>query len=61
MAAQRPHRHLRRGRSLRTYLKNVAAGTYQMPIAGMFSLDQVQAAHTAMEKGTHIGKFILQP
>ncbi len=42
-------------------LENVAAGTYQMPIAGTFSLDQVNAAQTAMEKGTHIGKFILRP
>ena len=42
-------------------LENVAAGTYQMPIAGTFSLDQVHAAQTAMEKGTHIGKFVLRP
>lgn len=42
-------------------LENVAAGTYQMPIAGTFSLDQVCAAQTAMEKGDRIGKFILKP
>lgn len=42
-------------------LENVAAGTYQMPIANTFSLDKVRAAQTAMEKGNHIGKFILRP
>lgn len=42
-------------------LENVAAGIYQMPIAGTFLLDQVGAAQTAIEKGTHIGKFILRP
>lgn len=42
-------------------LENVAAGNYQMPIAGIFPLDQVHTAQAAMEKGTHIGKFILKP
>ncbi len=42
-------------------LENVAAGTYQMPIAGTFTLEQVPEAHTAMESAGHIGKYILKP
>ncbi|MGB7248106.1 MAG: zinc-binding dehydrogenase [Phormidesmis sp.] len=42
-------------------LQNVAAGIYQLPVAGQFSLAQVRAAHTAMEQGRHIGKYILVP
>ncbi len=42
-------------------LSHIADGTYQLPIAAVFSLDQVQTAQAAMEKGTHIGKYILQP
>jgi len=42
-------------------LENVANGTYQLPIASEFALEEVQAAHTAMEQGTHIGKYVLRP
>lgn len=42
-------------------LEQVSAGHFQLPIAGTFSLDQVQQAHQAMEAGQHIGKFILKP
>ncbi|MEL7331975.1 MAG: zinc-binding dehydrogenase [Cyanobacteria bacterium J06560_2] len=42
-------------------LENVASGDYTLPIAGQFSLDQVREAQEIMEKGNHIGKFILTP
>lgn len=42
-------------------LKQVAAGRYTLPIAGKFSLENVREAHTELERGTHIGKYILQP
>ena len=42
-------------------LKNVANGTYQLPIADSFALEDVQAAHNAMEQGDHIGKYVLRP
>ncbi|MGB5914470.1 MAG: zinc-binding dehydrogenase [Phormidesmis sp.] len=44
-----------------TILDNIASGTYTLPIARRFSLDEVQTAHEIMETGEHIGKFILQP
>jgi NADPH:quinone reductase-like Zn-dependent oxidoreductase len=45
----------------RHVLERVADGTYSLPIAQKFSLRDVQAAHTAMESGQHIGKLILLP
>lgn len=42
-------------------LKNVADGTFQLPIAAQFPLSKVRDAHTNMEKGSHIGKYILTP
>ena len=42
-------------------LHNIDAGLYQLPIAEIFQLDQVQVAQASMEKGRHIGKYILQP
>jgi NADPH:quinone reductase-like Zn-dependent oxidoreductase len=42
-------------------LDRVADGTYQLPVAGTFSLGDVQTAHRTMEKGEHIGKLILVP
>ncbi len=42
-------------------LRHVADGSYQMPIAEIFKLDQVREAHTAMATGNHIGKYILKP
>ncbi|MFK8184970.1 MAG: zinc-binding dehydrogenase [Phormidesmis sp.] len=42
-------------------LENVANGTYQLPIAETFALEDVRAAQTAMEAGTHIGKYVLKP
>jgi NADPH:quinone reductase len=35
--------------------------TYQLPIARKFPLDKIRQAHTEMEQGQHIGKFILVP
>jgi NADPH:quinone reductase-like Zn-dependent oxidoreductase len=42
-------------------LSGVAAGIYKMPIAERFKLEDVQHAHTEMEKGRHIGKMVLVP
>ncbi|EDX84096.1 oxidoreductase, zinc-binding dehydrogenase family [Synechococcus sp. PCC 7335] len=42
-------------------LKQVAAGHYTLPIAGRFPLEDVREAHTELEAGGHIGKYILQP
>ncbi|MEO0535543.1 MAG: zinc-binding dehydrogenase [Cyanobacteria bacterium P01_A01_bin.123] len=42
-------------------LTNVSNGTYQLPVAAQFSLAEVQAAHSYMEQGKHIGKLILVP
>ncbi|MEN8447031.1 MAG: zinc-binding dehydrogenase [Cyanobacteria bacterium J06555_13] len=42
-------------------LKNVADGTYQLPIAAQFPLDEVRIAQASLEKGSHIGKYILTP
>ncbi|MEM9087416.1 MAG: zinc-binding dehydrogenase [Cyanobacteria bacterium P01_F01_bin.53] len=42
-------------------LENVAAGNYALPIAARFPLEQVRAAHTEMEAGGHIGKYVLTP
>jgi len=45
----------------RHVLERVADGTYALPVAGTFSLSEVQQAHTVMESGKHIGKLILVP
>jgi NADPH2:quinone reductase len=42
-------------------LERVVDGTYRLPVAGTFSLRDVQQAHITMEKGDHIGKLILIP
>lgn len=42
-------------------LDRVAEGTYQLPVAGTFSLQDVQQAHEFMESGQHIGKLLLIP
>lgn len=42
-------------------LQQVSAGNYRLPIAGKFALHHAQQAQTEMEKGKHIGKYILQP
>ncbi|MEO1620582.1 MAG: zinc-binding dehydrogenase [Cyanobacteria bacterium J06632_3] len=42
-------------------LKNIASGTYSLPIAKTFPLVQVCEAHTSMEAAHHIGKYILTP
>lgn len=42
-------------------LENVSTGTYTLPVAGIFELAKVREAQQAMEKGTHIGKYILVP
>ncbi|MGF1458495.1 MAG: zinc-binding dehydrogenase [Leptolyngbyaceae cyanobacterium] len=45
----------------RHVLEQVANGTYALPVAGKFSLRDVQQAHAVMEAGEHIGKLILVP
>ena len=45
----------------RHVLDRVSDGTYQLPIAATFSLQDVQQAHRTMEAGKHIGKLILIP
>jgi NADPH2:quinone reductase len=42
-------------------MARVADGTYQLPLAGQFSLQDVRQAHEIMERGQHIGKMILVP
>ncbi|CAN1210831.1 zinc-dependent alcohol dehydrogenase family protein [Tumidithrix helvetica PCC 7403] len=42
-------------------LEAIANGTYQLPIAGKFSLRDVRQAQDVMEQGQHIGKLILIP
>lgn len=42
-------------------LDSLACGIYQIPIATLFSLQNVRQAHEEMEKGKHIGKLILIP
>lgn len=42
-------------------LRQVANRTYRLPIAGEFALEDVQAAHGEMEKGAHVGKYVLRP
>ncbi|NEP15900.1 MAG: zinc-binding dehydrogenase [Leptolyngbya sp. SIO4C1] len=42
-------------------LQQVAQGHYQLPVAQIFPLSEVKAAHAAMAQGQHIGKLILQP
>lgn len=39
----------------------IATGRYRMPIAGTFNLRDVRQAHEVMERGEHIGKFVLVP
>ncbi|MDP8243113.1 MAG: zinc-dependent alcohol dehydrogenase family protein [Candidatus Hinthialibacter antarcticus] len=42
-------------------LDGFASGAFKQCIAQTFSLDDVRAAHEAMERGDHIGKFVLAP
>jgi NADPH:quinone reductase len=42
-------------------LDSIASGIYQLPIAKFFPLKEASQAHEEMEKGEHIGKFILIP
>ncbi|MEO1402993.1 MAG: zinc-binding dehydrogenase [Cyanobacteria bacterium J06635_1] len=42
-------------------LENVANGTYRLPVAKIFSLNEVKHAHEVMEQGQHIGKLVLKP
>jgi NADPH:quinone reductase-like Zn-dependent oxidoreductase len=45
----------------RHVLECIANGTYELPIAATFPLQDVQAAHRFMETGKHIGKLVLIP
>lgn len=51
-SAQRGYQHI---------LAGMAAGEYQLSVAGTFPLKEVAHAHQVMEAGSHIGKFILIP
>jgi NADPH:quinone reductase len=42
-------------------LESLAARIYQLPVAKLFSLQDVCQAHEEMEKGKHVGKLILIP
>jgi len=42
-------------------MERVADGTYRLPIAAKFPLDQVREAQAMMEAGKHMGKVILVP
>ena len=42
-------------------LDGFVKGVYRLPVAGTFTLDQVQHAHETMERGRHVGKLILLP
>jgi len=41
-------------------MREVAAGHYRLPIAGRFTLDDIQHAHETLAAGNHIGKYILE-
>jgi len=38
-----------------------ASGVYRQTLAKRFALDEVQAAHTQMQRGGHVGKMVLVP
>ncbi|MBZ0255859.1 zinc-dependent alcohol dehydrogenase family protein [bacterium] len=42
-------------------LDGFASGAFKQRIAQTFSLDEVRKAHEVMERGDHIGKFVLAP
>lgn len=48
-------------RGYREILSGFGSGVYKQCIAQTFSLDDVCAAHEAMERGDHIGKLVLAP
>lgn len=42
-------------------LRLVARGELQQRVARVFPLEQIQEAHAEMERGAHIGKFVITP
>jgi len=44
-----------------TVMRGFASGDYVQHVGGTFALDDVQQAHTQMEKGEHIGKLVPLP
>jgi NADPH:quinone reductase-like Zn-dependent oxidoreductase len=44
--------------TLQAFLDDVAAGTAMVPVDHVYTLDQIVAAHTAMEAGTAAGKLV---
>jgi NADPH:quinone reductase-like Zn-dependent oxidoreductase len=42
-------------------LRLVARGELQQRVARVFLLEQIQEAHAEMERGAHIGKFVITP
>ena len=61
MAAQRTLRHGIETGAYKHVMERVADGTYRLPIAAKFPLDQVREAQAMMEAGKHMGKVILVP
>lgn len=48
-------------RGQREVLEAVAKGVYRQRVAAVFGLREIQQAHEMMERGEHIGKFVLTP
>jgi NADPH:quinone reductase len=44
---------------LQLFLDDVSAGKAQVPVSHVYSLEEIVAAHTAMEKGTAAGKLVV--
>ncbi len=42
-------------------LKKAAQGAWKMPVAGKFALEDAGKAQVEMEKGGHVGKFVIVP
>ena len=46
---------------LQEFLDDVAAGKARVPVSHVYRLDEIVAAHTAMEAGTAAGKLVVEP
>lgn len=42
-------------------MKGLQAGRFKMPVAQVFSLDQIVEAHRTMERNEHVGKIVVKP
>ena len=45
---------------LQEFLDDVAAGKARVPVSHVYRLDEIVAAHTAMEAGTAAGKLVVK-